>query len=60
MAMTLLIGGARSGKSALAGELAKKWGGPVTFIATGAVFLLVFREVRGEVSPYGLLAQGSN
>ncbi|TMK84336.1 MAG: bifunctional adenosylcobinamide kinase/adenosylcobinamide-phosphate guanylyltransferase [Actinobacteria bacterium] len=34
-AVTLLIGGARSGKSALAGELAKKWGGPVTFIATG-------------------------
>jgi len=34
MATTLLIGGARSGKSALAGELAVKWGGPVTFIAT--------------------------
>ena len=34
MAMTLLIGGARSGKSRLATELANKWGGPVTFIAT--------------------------
>ena len=34
MATTLLIGGARSGKSALAGELSVKWGGPVTFIAT--------------------------
>jgi adenosylcobinamide kinase / adenosylcobinamide-phosphate guanylyltransferase len=31
---TLLIGGARSGKSALALEIARKWGGPVTFIAT--------------------------
>jgi adenosylcobinamide kinase / adenosylcobinamide-phosphate guanylyltransferase len=32
--MTLIIGGARSGKSALALEIARKWGGPVTFIAT--------------------------
>jgi len=32
---TLLIGGARSGKSALAIEIARKFGGPVTFIATG-------------------------
>jgi len=32
---TLVIGGARSGKSALALEIARKWGGPVTFIATG-------------------------
>jgi len=31
---TLIIGGARSGKSALAIEIARKWGGPVTFIAT--------------------------
>jgi len=31
---TLIIGGARSGKSALALEIARKWGGPVTFIAT--------------------------
>ncbi len=35
MSTTLLIGGARSGKSALALEIARKWGGPVTFIATG-------------------------
>jgi adenosylcobinamide kinase / adenosylcobinamide-phosphate guanylyltransferase len=34
-AVTLLIGGARSGKSALALEIARKCGGPVTFIATG-------------------------
>jgi adenosyl cobinamide kinase/adenosyl cobinamide phosphate guanylyltransferase len=34
MAMTLLIGGARSGKSALALQIARRWGGPVTFIAT--------------------------
>ena len=34
MAMTVLIGGARSGKSALAVAIAAKWGGPVTFIAT--------------------------
>jgi adenosyl cobinamide kinase/adenosyl cobinamide phosphate guanylyltransferase len=32
--MTLIIGGARSGKSALALEIARKWGGPVTFVAT--------------------------
>jgi adenosylcobinamide kinase/adenosylcobinamide-phosphate guanylyltransferase len=30
-----LLGGARSGKSALAVELARRWAGPVTFIATG-------------------------
>lgn len=34
MAVTLLIGGARSGKSALATAFADKWGGHVTFIAT--------------------------
>jgi adenosyl cobinamide kinase/adenosyl cobinamide phosphate guanylyltransferase len=31
----LLLGGARSGKSALAVEIARRWGGPVTFVATG-------------------------
>lgn len=35
MSLTFLLGGARSGKSSLAVELARKWGGPVTFIATG-------------------------
>jgi adenosylcobinamide kinase / adenosylcobinamide-phosphate guanylyltransferase len=30
----LLLGGARSGKSALAVEIAGRWGGPVTFVAT--------------------------
>jgi adenosylcobinamide kinase/adenosylcobinamide-phosphate guanylyltransferase len=34
MATTLLIGGARSGKSALAVDMAEAWNGPVTFIAT--------------------------
>ncbi len=33
-ALTLLLGGARSGKSALAVELGRRHGGPVTFIAT--------------------------
>jgi adenosylcobinamide kinase / adenosylcobinamide-phosphate guanylyltransferase len=35
MALTLLLGGARSGKSALAVEAAKDWNGPVLFVATG-------------------------
>ena len=35
MALTVLLGGARSGKSRLAVELAAAEGAPVTFIATG-------------------------
>jgi adenosyl cobinamide kinase/adenosyl cobinamide phosphate guanylyltransferase len=35
MPFTLLLGGARSGKSSLAVELAQRSGRPVTFIATG-------------------------
>lgn len=35
MSLTFLLGGARSGKSSLAVELARAWEGPVTFIATG-------------------------
>ena len=35
MSLTFLLGGARSGKSALAIELATSWAGPVTVIATG-------------------------
>lgn len=34
MSLTLLLGGARSGKSSLAVDLASRSGGPVTFIAT--------------------------
>jgi len=34
MGYLLLLGGARSGKSALAVELGRRWGGPVTFLAT--------------------------
>jgi adenosyl cobinamide kinase/adenosyl cobinamide phosphate guanylyltransferase len=33
---TLLLGGARSGKSDLAVRLAAAWGGPVTFVATAS------------------------
>jgi adenosylcobinamide kinase / adenosylcobinamide-phosphate guanylyltransferase len=35
MSLTFLLGGARSGKSSLAVELALAWEGPVMFIATG-------------------------
>jgi adenosyl cobinamide kinase/adenosyl cobinamide phosphate guanylyltransferase len=35
MSLLLLIGGARSGKSRLAADIAAEWGGPVTVIATG-------------------------
>jgi adenosylcobinamide kinase / adenosylcobinamide-phosphate guanylyltransferase len=34
MSLVFLLGGARSGKSSLAVELARKWEGPVTVIAT--------------------------
>jgi adenosylcobinamide kinase/adenosylcobinamide-phosphate guanylyltransferase len=35
MALTLLLGGARSGKSTLAVRTAEEWDGPVVFVATG-------------------------
>ena len=35
MALTFLLGGARSGKSALAVRSASSWRGPVVFVATG-------------------------
>ena len=35
MALTFLLGGARSGKSALAVRTASSWRGPVVFVATG-------------------------
>lgn len=34
MSLTFLLGGARSGKSALALELGRRWDGPVTVVAT--------------------------
>ena len=40
MPLTFLVGGARSGKSALAVRLASEWEGPVTFLATA--------ETRGD------------
>ena len=35
MALTFFLGGARSGKSALAVRAASSWSGPVVFVATG-------------------------
>jgi adenosylcobinamide kinase / adenosylcobinamide-phosphate guanylyltransferase len=35
VSLVVLLGGARAGKSALALELAARWEGPVTYIATG-------------------------
>jgi adenosylcobinamide kinase / adenosylcobinamide-phosphate guanylyltransferase len=35
MALTFLLGGVRSGKSALAVRTASSWNGPVVFVATG-------------------------
>lgn len=35
MSLVVLLGGARSGKSALALDLAARWDGPVVFVATG-------------------------
>jgi adenosylcobinamide kinase / adenosylcobinamide-phosphate guanylyltransferase len=35
VSLTFLLGGARSGKSALAISLASEWRGPVSFVATG-------------------------
>lgn len=37
MTSTVLLGGARSGKSALAVELGRRWGGAVSFVATAEV-----------------------
>ena len=36
--LTLLVGGARSGKSTLAVELGRRHEGPVTFVATAVPF----------------------
>ncbi|MCL4531950.1 MAG: bifunctional adenosylcobinamide kinase/adenosylcobinamide-phosphate guanylyltransferase, partial [Actinobacteria bacterium] len=32
--LVLILGGARSGKSAMAERMAREWGGRVTFVAT--------------------------
>jgi adenosyl cobinamide kinase/adenosyl cobinamide phosphate guanylyltransferase len=44
MAMTLLTGGARSGKSALAARLGAAWSGGVTFVATAEALDEEMRE----------------
>ena len=44
MPLRLLLGGARSGKSALAVRLAQSWAGPVVFVATAALLALAPRR----------------
>jgi adenosylcobinamide kinase / adenosylcobinamide-phosphate guanylyltransferase len=51
MALTFLLGGARSGKSALAVRTASSWSGPVVFVATGtAVDEEMAERIRGHRS----------
>jgi adenosylcobinamide kinase / adenosylcobinamide-phosphate guanylyltransferase len=49
MPLTFLLGGARSGKSALAVRLASEWGGPVVFVATA--------EARNDVEMSARIAR---
>lgn len=62
MTLVLVLGGARSGKSALALKLGKRWSGPVTFVATAEAHdeemrQRVERHRRERPSEWGLVEE---